>query len=588
MPDRLDNRGAFRADFAPPPHPRVRPIFTSGTCVINRTFPLALLSLAFAACAPAVAPSTGPTPDQPRAGTPPLPAGPLDAPPESWWLLDEPSGRVFGTATERAYREILAGRQPARSVVVAVLDSGIEIDHPDLIGSVWTNSDEVAGNGVDDDRNGYVDDVHGWNFIGGRDGRNVEQDTYEMTRLYQQLQTRFAAVRPDTLSAGARADYELALEAAEEYRAELAEKTELLEQIEGIATVVKRSTDILKAHLGTDSLSEARVAAIQPNRADVAQAQSIYLQMARQGITEKAVEGDLETLREMVEYNLNPEFDPRPIVGDDYDDLTQRVYGNNDVEGPTSEHGTHVAGIIAATRGNGIGIDGIASAAQIMSVRTVPDGDERDKDVANAIRYAVDNGAHIINMSFGKGYSPEKEAVDAAVAYAQDRGVLVVHAAGNDAEDLTSEANFPTRALAAGGIASNWIEVGATSWEAAPDLVATFSNYGQRAVDVFAPGVDIRSTVPEGLYEENSGTSMAAPVVSGIAALIMAYYPDLTAEQVRQIILESATRHADVRVDLPGGSRDRVPFGTLSVTGGIVNAYEALRLAAQTSRQATN
>ena len=557
--------------------------------MINRTIPLALLSLAFAACAPAAAPSTGPTPDQPRAGgTPTLPAGPLDAPPESWWLLDEPSGRVLGTATERAYREILAGRQPARTVVVAVLDSGIEIDHPDLAGSVWTNSDEVAGNGVDDDRNGYVDDVHGWNFIGGPDGRNVEQDTYEMTRLYRQLQTRFAGVRPDTLSASARADYELALAAAEEYRIELAEKTDLLEQIEGIATIVKRSTDILKAHLGTDSLSEARVAAIQPNRADVAQAQSVYLQMARQGITEKAVEGDLQTLREMVEYNLNPEFDPRPIVGDDYGDLSQRVYGNNDVEGPTAEHGTHVAGIIAATRGNGIGIDGIASAAQIMSVRTVPDGDERDKDVANAIRYAVDNGAHIINMSFGKGYSPEKEAVDAAVAYAAERGVLLVHAAGNDAEDLTTEANFPTRTFADGGMASNWIEVGATSWEAAPDLVATFSNYGQSAVDVFAPGVDILSTVPEGVYEENSGTSMAAPVVSGIAALIMAYYPDLTAEQVRRIILESATRHSDVRVDVPGASRDRVPFGTLSATGGIVNAYEALRLAAQTSPQASN
>jgi subtilisin family serine protease len=191
-------------------------------------------------------------------------------------------------------------------------------------------------------------------------------------------------------------------------------------------------------------------------------------------------------------------------------------------------------------------------------------------------------------MSFGKGFSPDKEAVDAAVRYAEEHGVLLVHAAGNDAEDLTNESNFPTRTFAASGAAENWIEVGATSWEAAPALVAPFSNYGSAAVDVFAPGVDILSTIPDGLYEENSGTSMAAPVVSGIAALVMAYYPDLTAEQVKRVILESATPHAEVRVTLPGGEREGVRFGDLSATGGIVNAYEALRMAAALSATAAN
>lgn len=555
--------------------------------MLNRLFQLVAVSLAFAACAPAAPPASGPSPTEPRTA-PPVAAVPLDAAPENWWLLDEASAHVFGTATELAYQEILAGRQPVQSVVVAVLDSGIEIDHPDLVGSVWTNEDEIAGNGVDDDGNGYVDDVHGWNFVGGADGRHVEQDTYEMTRLYAEGQVRFAAVQVDTLSPEARADYQLYREAAAEFEAERQDKARLLDQYRNIATALERAVSILEAELGTDSLTEESVRTLNSNRTDVLQAQNIYMQLAQQGATPEVIERDLEVLQEMVEYNLNPEFDPRPIVGDDPDDLTERIYGNNDVEGPTAEHGTHVAGIIAATRNNGFGIDGIASSARIMSVRTVPDGDERDKDVANAIRYAADNGAQIINMSFGKGFSPAKEVVDEAVRYAEERGVLFVHAAGNDAEDLGVEPSFPTRTFIDGDSARAWIEVGAISWKAAPDLVATFSNYGRQTVDVFAPGVDIRSTIPEAKYEENSGTSMAAPVVSGIAALIMSYYPDLTAAQVKQIILESAVLQPDLDVALPGSDRERIPFGELSATGGIVNTYNALRLAEQMSASGAN
>ena len=550
----------------------------------NRLRLLIAVPLALGACAPAAAPVSAPAPAE--RGTPAAPTPTLEEAPAGWWLLEHSTAHVFGTGTERAYRELLAGRQPARSVVVAVLDSGIEIDHPDLVGSIWTNSDEQPGNGSDDDRNGYVDDVHGWNFIGGADGRNVEQDTYEMTRLVAEGRVRFANVRADTLSPAARADYELYREATTEFEAEVAEKSSLLNQIRNIATLVDRSMALLRTELGSDSLTVESVRALRTTRPEVQQAQSIYLQMAQQGITPEAIESDLHTLEEMVEYNLNPEFNPRPIVGDDPENPAQRVYGNNDVEGPTAEHGTHVAGIIAATRGNGFGIDGIASAAQIMSVRTVPDGDERDKDVANAIRYAADNGAHIINMSFGKGYSPGKRLVDEAVRYAEERGVLFIHAAGNDAEDIGEEPSYPVRSFADGGTAQNWIEVGAISWEAAPGLVATFSNYGAD-VDVFAPGVDILSTIPDAEYEENSGTSMAAPVVSGIAALVMSYYPDLTAAQVKRIILESATPQPELSVARPGGE-DRVRFGELSATGGIVNAYEALRLAEAMSRSAAN
>jgi len=210
----------------------------------------------------------------------------------------------------------------------------------------------------------------------------------------------------------------------------------------------------------------------------------------------------------------------------------------------------------------------------------VPDGDERDKDVANGIRYAVDNGAQIINMSFGKGFSPDKRAVDEAVKYAESKGVLLVHAAGNDGEDLATAPNFPHATYLDGGRAKNWIEVGASSWQGGDQLAASFSNYGRAQVDLFAPGVDILSTVPGGGYERNSGTSMAAPVVSGVAALLMSYFPQLTATDVKRILIESAARYPDMMVARPGGKEgDTVRFGDLSVTGGVVDAYAAVRAA---------
>jgi subtilisin family serine protease len=251
--------------------------------------------------------------------------------------------------------------------------------------------------------------------------------------------------------------------------------------------------------------------------------------------------------------------------------------------GPDAKHGTHVAGIIGAVRGNGIGVDGIAPAVKFMMIRTVPNGDERDKDVANAIRYATDHGAQIISMSFGKPYSPFKSAVDDAVKYADSKGVLMVHAAGNDGADLAKGKNFPTPAYTGGGRPSNWIEVGASSWKGGDKLAAPFSNYGQQLVDVFAPGVDILSTVPGNQYERDSGTSMAAPVVSGLAALLMDYYPNLTAGDVKRIIMSSVANAGSQLVTKPGSDSDKVPFGTLSVTGGIVNAYNAVKMAEDVS-----
>jgi subtilisin family serine protease len=552
-----------------------------------------LLALIAGACAPAT-PVETPTP----ASTPepveavgsgevdvadPASAGPAAGSvpataPAAWWLADADAVSP-GAGVERAYRELLADRAPARTVVVGVIDSGVEIAHEDLDENIWVNEDEVAGNGVDDDGNGYVDDVHGWNFIGGADGAHVNQDTYELTRLYARCREGVEVAGGGSAGIGTCAEIE------REFEEDVRESRQQLTQIGFMATAVDRFVQVLRRELGEDSLTEEAVRGLTPMRMEVRQAQAAYLQLADAGITPAMVHEEHERLEDRLEYGLNPDFDPRGIVGDDYDDPTERVYGNADVAGPRAGHGTGVAGIIGAERGNGIGEDGIAPSVRIMVLRTVPDGDERDKDVANAIRYAVDNGADVINMSFGKGHSPRKDVVDAAVRYAVENGVLLVHAAGNDGADLGAEPSYPTRSYLDGGVAETWLSVGASSWEGVDRLAASFSNYGRPEVDVFAPGVDIHTTDVGNGFQTNSGTSFAAPVVSGLAALIMAYYPELDAAEVREVILDSARRYDTATVALPGAgpeeSGETVGFGELSVTGGIVDAYAALELAAE-------
>ena len=538
--------------------------------------------------APAAAPAPSTAPANTAAGSRPAvtaPAAPrtftpLAEAPRDWQLLDV-SDRVAGISERRAERELLAGKQPKRTVLVAVIDGGIDTAHVSLKGNLWSNPKEVAGNGKDDDNNGYVDDVHGWNFIGGKDGKDVQYDLLEVTRLYVRCSKTPNAGPTAKLPAP---DAATCKRATDEYQKQREQNQNMQQQIQQISTVSARANEILHRAMGPDSLTKAKVSAFQPTSQDAMQAKVMWLRLADAGITPGELEDAKKDVESKAKYGLNPDYDPRTIVGDDYANVSERKYGNSDVMGPDAKHGTHVSGIIGGVRGTPGGIDGIATNVKIMMVRTVPDGDERDKDIANAIRYAVDNGANVINMSFGKGFSPEKAAVDEAVKYADSKGVLMVHAAGNDGENLAEKPSFPTPAYLSGGRPNNWIEVGASSWKGLDSLAASFSNYGKAQVDVFAPGVDILSTVPGGGYERESGTSMAAPVVSGLAAMLMSYFPNLSAADVKRIILDSATRYADQKVARPGAENgEQVPFGSLSVTGGIVNAYSAVKLAEQMS-----
>ncbi|MEQ8364596.1 MAG: S8 family peptidase [Cyclobacteriaceae bacterium] len=501
---------------------------------------------------------------------------------KDWFLKDPEIDRVQGISAEKAYQTLLKD-QPSRTIIVAIVDSGVDVDHEDLKNVIWTNEDEIPDNGIDDDKNGYIDDVHGWNFIGGKDS-NVNQDTDEFTRAYVKLKKQFEGVDEKKINKKERPAYEEYLKAKQRFEKLVAENKEQYELYNNLYQNVSLSVDTLKVLLMTDSLTQELVQSFQSTEPNLLFAKGFVLNIFRNIGPENSIEKFVSELKEasehyqqIVEYGYNENFDPRSIVGDNYSDPYEKGYGNNDVKGPDAMHGTHVAGIIAADRKNNIGIKGIADNVKIMSVRTVPNGDERDKDVANAILYAVDNGAHIINMSFGKSTSPRKEVVDKAVKYAEQKGVLLVHAAGNDSDDIDIKRDFPTRFYADGSEAKNWLEVGASSWGADSDFVGSFSNYGKKSVDLFAPGVEIYSTVPDNKYKDLNGTSMASPVTAGVVAVIMSYFPEFTVLEVKEIIRQSTRKFDNLKISTPGG-KGEIEFSQISSTGGLVNLYEAVKL----------
>ena len=513
------------------------------------------------------------------------------------WFHEDPSSGRYGVAADKAHSELT--NKTGQPIIVAIIDSGVDIEHEDLKDVIWINPGEIPGNGIDDDRNGYVDDVNGWNFIGGPGGKNVGPDTYEVTRLYGKYKYKFENADPNLLNKKDKELYSEFVKWEEEVTTNRSQAESALQEMKQIETTVMSAIDAVELALGDKEFTLDNISAIESDEQLIMIGKRISndfmsggditsVDEAKEALKE-ALGSDAKRQQDRLDYAYNPDFDPRStIVKDNYSDATQKNYGNNDVEGPDALHGTHVAGIVAAMRDNDLGAKGIANNVKIMSVRTVPDGDERDKDVANAIRYAVDNGASIINMSFGKGYSWNKGVVDDAVKYATKKDVLLVHAAGNSALNIDKEANFPHDKYdkASGFLfwkkkkSKAWIEVGALTPGSGDAIVAPFSNYGKDNVDIFAPGVQIYSPVPDDKYRYLQGTSMASPAVAGVAAVIRSYFPTLKAEQVKEILMQSATPINQV-VTRPG-DKEKVNFSTLSVQGGAVNLYNAVKMAEQT------
>ncbi|MDZ7660660.1 S8 family peptidase [Fodinibius sp.] len=513
-------------------------------------------------------------------------------PPEGWHHWDEEITRFRGISSDIAYHKLLADKSPQKTVTVAVIDGGVDTDHEDLDDVIWMNEDEVPGNGKDDDNNGYVDDVHGWNFIGGANGENVNHDTFELTRLYRKLKEEYGQMKSSSFTDKEKEKYLYYREIKSDYEDKIQELSQQYKNIESIEQSKVQAENILNEHFADSSYTYKDLQNLQPTSQDLNFAKNVMLYVMENDIDSTLIANQKKQIYEFAKYGYNPNFNPRDIVGDDYENKSERYYGNNDVAGPDPSHGTHVAGIIGAERNNGIGVNGVAANVRIMAIRAVPNGDERDKDVANAIRYAVDNGADIINMSFGKSYSPYKEVVDKALAHADKNNVLMVHGSGNGAQNTDTTANYPTDKYSSAisdSAATLWLSVGATSWKPNQEFVANFSNYGDQTVDLFAPGVDIYSTMPDNEYKFQEGTSMASPVVAGTAALIMAYYPDLTAKQVRQIIIENTTQYSSQQVTVPSEGNPQeakqAAFAELSVSDGVVNVYKALQAAEQMSKK---
>jgi len=482
-----------------------------------------------------------------------------------WSHLDLEKDSIPGMSVDKAYTELLKNKKGVK-VIVAVVDSGVDIDQEDLKSVIWTNPKEIPNNGKDDDKNGFIDDVHGWNFLGNSNNENLE-----MVRILK---------KADDGS-------EVYKRALADYTREYKDALDLKEN----ADVIFNADKIVRDFLKKDNYTLSELKDMPSVKFELYDSKRIMLSYATQkGAT---FHDDLQDFKESVydriDYNLNKDFSPRKLVGDNPDDINDKKYGTNVVyskDRKDSLHGTHVAGIIAQVRNNGIGGDGVAGNVEIMPVRAVPNGDEYDKDIALAIRYAVDNGAKVINGSFGKDYSPYAQWVYDAIQYAESKDVLIVHAAGNDAKNIDTAPNFPSDEVNGKEIANNLLTIGALNYQYGEKLVAAFSNYGKMNVDVYAPGVKIYATVPGNKYKFLQGTSMAAPNAAGVAALIRSYYPNLKAAQVKQILMQSGTPlNLDVIVD---EQKILIPFAEASASGKIVNAYNALKMAEEMSNKVKN
>ena len=486
-----------------------------------------------------------------------------------WSHLDIIMDTIPGMSVDKAYAELLKNKK-GKKVIVGILDSGVDIEHEDLKSVVWTNKKETPANGIDDDNNGYIDDIHGWNFLGDITKENLE---------YERIIVNKSLVDEATYQ-----------EAKALNEKKITTSTKGIERLEKMSSDATSADVTLTKHLGKSDYSIEEVNAINSEDAEISKSKMMIQRVNSFGMTllefKTVLQKELEGYHKVINSN-NQKTNYRKALGDNPDDITDTKYGNNNVMGPDKKeilHGTHVAGIVAQVRNNTIGGDGIANNVEILTVRAVPDGDEYDKDIALGIRYAVDNGAKIINGSFGKSFSPHKQWVYDAIKYAESKDVLIVHAAGNDAKDIDFVNNYPNDSDdKITEFADNLITIGALNYEYGNKVVAGFSNFGKINVDVFAPGVKIYATTPENSYKLLQGTSMAAPNAAGVAALIRSYYPKLSAKQVKYILMDSGVAiTSDVVVG--GKANDVRSFTNLSKSGKIVNAYNALLMAEKMSK----
>lgn len=491
---------------------------------------------------------------------------------KNWAHSDLTETGVYGVSTSKALAFLKEKNRKPQNIVVGVLDSGVEYYHEDLKNVMWVNPKEKDNNNKDDDKNGYIDDIHGWNFLATKDGKPYADDTLELTRLFAKLDAKYANAQPSN-----DAEYQLYLKLKKDYYAATGRFRMTAEQTKARLAFLETRLNTFAKEFGTATLTKENLDQFRSKNTLALEGLFIFNELKEEdykGKTAKVVvenylkraEAPLKSAESQLNVNYNLNLNPKA-------DISGKNYGIKDVKGLSAGHGTHVAGIIAAETGNDKGMYGTGGGnhVKIMSVTMVPDGDERDEDVANGIYYAVNNGAKILNMSFGKGYSDNAKLVQDAFKYAESKNVLIVKAAGNNNTDIDFADNFPTNKVNGKTLSNSVLTVGASTRHK-DNLKARFSNYGKELVDVFAPGTEYYATYPgTTTYRFLQGTSMASPAVAGVAALVWSHYPKLKATDIKNIIMETVNKNDQLK--------------DISVSGGIVDSYKAVQKAEELYKQ---
>ena len=521
-----------------------------------------------------------------------------------WHQKDKQQDTIPGISLDKFYSQNKKAAK-SKAIVVAVIDTQIDLKHEDLLGQIWNNKKEVANNGIDDDNNGYIDDSNGWNFIGTKRGSTVWSN-FEYVRIVREYEKQFKNSKESEVLSNDLNSYKEYIRANKKLDQEKRYYQNWLKSLKHDIVKLPIAKDSLKKYFPKENYTYQQLDSMykkhkindksymqrrDDNDKDFGALIEIVMgsyELEQYNLND--IKRNEEEIDSIVNRNLNMSYNERHFF-DLNEHLFEKGYGNNNVSSNLSgitinNHSTRVSGIIAANRFNGIGVKGITSNVKIMPLSISPSGDEHDKDIALAIRYAVDNGAKIINMSFGKEFSLHKKWVIDAYKYAEKHDVLLVHGSGNNSFNVDENPYYPNDVdyENPNEVVANFINVGATTSKADSTLVASFSNYGKKNVDLFAPGAKIYTTASNNTYGFESGTSFSAPMVSGTAALIWSYYPKLTAKQVKEIILESGTAY-DMEVLVPGGQGKKAKFSELSKSGKVLNVYNAMQLAEKVSKK---
>ncbi len=506
----------------------------------------------------------------------------------NWQYKDIFEDTIPGISLDKAYTSFLKDKK-GEDVIVAVIDTEVDINHEDLKEQIWINSKEIPNNSLDDDNNGYIDDIHGWNFLGNQKGENVIHTSYEFVRLIKKFKPLFENKSINDINTNEKEDFETYKKALEAFEETKKSNQNYLERLNRFLKEHNKAKEVLNPYFSFDSISKKQLLEFKTKDTILEKHLKTLISHKDRGITEKLLLNSITEIEGLVNSSTSLNYQERKIIGDNPEDITDTAYGNNNVSGNLDKlyHGTLVSGVIVATRNNNIGIDGILNEAKIMSLCVSANGGELDKDIALAIRYAVDNGAKIINMSSGKHFSMNRDWVNQAIKYAAKKDVLFITSAGNDKLNLDENHNnyYPNDIDGDQEISDNFMMIGASSYTLDKRLRLYLTNYGKKNVDLFAPGYKVYTTLPNNKYRYSPGTSIATALVSGIAALIRSHYPNLKASEVKEILMSSGISYnIDVEMFLEDGSKKMIPFSQLSKSGKIVNAYNALLLAEQVSK----